>query len=620
MRFLIIVFTSLLLAGCSSEEDPSTRTGSLSGVESAAEVKLGSETKQLNAWLDKEFEDYLDFSPMAKTRQGSKSDYGMLDDVSDAQREKVLSWRRRSVDQMRATFNRDQLDDQGKLSWDLWTFLLTRAEASLPYQRHRYVFGRRGPHTSLPNSLINYHKVDSPEDMLAYIARINDSYRYLSQYLDQAKKSAAAGIRAPYFDYEISMSQSQRVITGEPFTSEEGDSAIWADITAKIAALEQGGKINAQESQALYDAAQRALLEAFKPAYNAILSWQASDIDNVSSKAKGVWALPNGELFYDYRLTQMTTLPLSAKDIHETGLAEVARIQSEMETIKKNVGFDGSLYEFFTFMREDDQFYFQNNDEGRQKYLSMAEGFLEDVEQKLPEYFGLLPKGKLEVRRVEPFREQPGAAAHYMRGTVDGKRPGVFYIHLSDMRATAKYRLENLAYHEGLPGHHMQIAIQQELEDIPHFRRYHGYTAFSEGWGLYAEYLGKDMGFYQDDYSDFGRLSGEIWRAIRLVVDTGIHSKQWTEAQAIDYALRNSPRPIASVKSEIRRYFNAPGQATAYKIGMLKILELRSRAMTALGDKFDYRDFHDVILGNGPLPLPLLETQVDTWIAKQKGL
>jgi uncharacterized protein (DUF885 family) len=410
MRFLIIVFTSLLLAGCSSEEDPSTRTESLSGVESAAEVKLGSETKQLNAWLDKEFEDYLDFSPMAKTRQGSKSDYGMLDDVSDAQREKVLSWRRRSVDQMRATFNRDQLDDQGKLSWDLWTFLLTRAEASLPYQRHRYVFGRRGPHTSLPNSLINYHKVDSPEDMLAYIARINDSYRYLSQYLDQAKKSAAAGIRAPYFDYEISMSQSQRVITGEPFTSEEGDSAIWADITAKIAALEQGGKINAQESQALYDAAQRALLEAFEPAYNAILSWQASDIDNVSSKAKGVWALPNGELFYDYRLTQMTTLPLSAKDIHGTGLAEVARIQSEMETIKKNVGFDGSLYEFFTFMREDDQFYFENNDEGRQKYLSMAEGFLEDVEQKLPEYFGLLPKGKLEVRRVEPFREQPGAA------------------------------------------------------------------------------------------------------------------------------------------------------------------------------------------------------------------
>ena len=620
MRFLIIVFTSLLLAGCTSEEDPSTRIESLSGVESAADVKLGSETQQLNAWLDKEFDDYLDFSPMAKTRQGSKSDYSMLDDVSDAQREKVLSWRRRSVDHMRATFNRDQLDDQGKLSWDLWAFLLTRAEASLPYQRHRYVFGRRGPHTSLPNSLINYHKVDSPEDMLAYIARINDSYRYLSQYLDQAKKSAAAGIRAPYFDYEISMSQSQRVITGEPFTSEEGDSAIWADITAKIATLEKGGKINAQESQVLYDAAQRALLEAFKPAYNAILSWQASDIDNVSSKAKGVWALPNGELFYDYRLTQMTTLPLSAKDIHETGLAEVARIQSEMETIKKNVGFDGSLYEFFTFMREDDQFYFQNNDEGRQKYLSMAEGFLEDVEQKLPEYFGLLPKGKLEVRRVEPFREQPGAAAHYMRGTLDGKRPGVFYIHLSDMRATAKYRLENLAYHEGLPGHHMQIAIQQELENIPHFRRYHGYTAYSEGWGLYAEYLGKDMGFYKDDYSDFGRLSGEIWRAIRLVVDTGIHAKQWTEAQAIDYALRNSPRPIASVKSEVRRYFNAPGQATAYKIGMLKILELRSRAMTALGDKFDYRDFHDVILGNGPLPLPLLESQVDTWIAKQKGL
>lgn len=620
MRFLIVFFTALLLPGCSPEKDSSTKPESLSGVVSAESVKRESETEKLNAWLNEEFDDYLDFSPMAKTRLGSKSDYGMLDDVSDAQREKVLSWRRRSVDHMRVNFNRDQLDDQGKLSWDLWVFLLTRAEASLPFERHRYVFGRRGPHTSLPNSLINYHKVDSPEDMLAYIARIHDSYRYLSQHLNQAKQSAAAGIRAPYFDYEISMSQSERVITGEPFTSEEGDSAIWADITAKIAALEKNGKIDAKESKALHDAAQRALHEAFKPAYDAILSWQASDIDNVSSKAKGVWALPNGKSFYDYRLTQMTTLPMSAKDIHETGLVEVARIQSEMETIKENVRFDGSLYEFFTFMREDDQFYFQNDDKGRQQYLSMAEGFLNNVEKKLPEFFGLLPKGKLEVRRVEPFREQPGAAAHYMRGTTDGKRPGVFYIHLADMRATANYRLENLAYHEGLPGHHMQIAIQQELQDIPDFRRYHGYTAFSEGWGLYAEYLGKDMGFYKDHYSDFGRLSGEIWRAIRLVVDTGIHAKQWTEAQAIDYALRNSPRPVASVKSEIRRYFNSPGQATAYKIGMLKILELRSRAMTALGDKFDYRDFHDVILGNGPLPLPLLESQVDNWIAKQKGL
>ena len=624
MRLLVIVLLTLFLYACSSEKDTSSHSETTSSIDGPAPEPAGkadkiTHTEQLNAWLDEEFEHYLDFSPLAKTRLGSKSDYGLLDDASDAQREKVLNWRRRSVEEMLSNFNRDQLTTQGKLSWDLWTFLLDRAEAGVPFKRHRFVFGRRGPHTRLPNSLINYHKVDTPEDMQAYISRLGESNRYLSQYLEQAKLSAAEGIRAPYFDYQISMSQSQRVVTGEPFTR-EGSSAIWADITAKVDSLEKDGKIDPSRSAELKESARTALLESFKPAYDAILAWQSSDIDNVSDIANGVWALPNGEAFYNYRLSQMTTLPLSANDIHDTGLAEVTRIQSEMETIKKNVGFEGSLYEFFTFMREDDQFYFENNEEGRQNYLTMAEGFLNEVEKKLPEYFGILPKGKLEVRRVEPFREQPGAAAHYMRGTLDGKRPGVFYVHLADMKATANYRLENLAYHEGLPGHHMQIAIQQELEDIPRFRTYHGYTAFSEGWGLYAEYLGKDMGFYRDDYSNFGRLSGEIWRAIRLVVDTGIHEKRWTEAQAIDYALRNSPRPEASVKSEVRRYFNAPGQATAYKIGMLKILELRSRAMSALGDRFDFRDFHDVILGNGPLPLPVLESQVDMWIAEQKGV
>ncbi|MCZ6617993.1 MAG: DUF885 domain-containing protein, partial [Gammaproteobacteria bacterium] len=190
--------------------------------------------------------------------------------------------------------------------------------------------------------------------------------------------------------------------------------------------------------------------------------------------------------------------------------------------------------------------------------------------------------------------------------------------HLADMRATANYRLENLAYHEGLPGHHMQIAIQQELENLPRFRTYHGYTAFTEGWGLYAEFLGKEMGFYQDGYTDFGRLSGEIWRAIRLVVDTGIHAKQWTEEQAVQYALLNSPRPETAVRSEIRRYFNMPAQATAYKIGMLKIQEYRAHAEAELGDEFDIRGFHDVVLGGGALPLSFLEARVNQWITKIK--
>ncbi|MFT5843839.1 MAG: hypothetical protein ACI80L_002641, partial [Pseudohongiellaceae bacterium] len=239
---------------------------------------------------------------------------------------------------------------------------------------------------------------------------------------------------------------------------------------------------------------------------------------------------------------------------------------------------------------------------------------LADMYEQLPNFFGILPKAGLQVRRVEAFRESAGGAAHYARGTKDGSRPGTFYAHLIDMRAASIFRLENLAYHEGVPGHHMQISIQQELENIPRFRTAKGYTAFSEGWGLYAEYLGKEMGFYNDPYAEFGRLSGEIWRAVRLVVDTGIHAQQWSQEQAVDYALENSARPEPSVRSEIRRYFNNPGQATAYKIGMLKIQEVRTKAENALGDDFDIRAFHDTVLGSGQLPMAVLEAEVDSWI------
>jgi len=244
---------------------------------------------------------------------------------------------------------------------------------------------------------------------------------------------------------------------------------------------------------------------------------------------------------------------------------------------------------------------------------------LADMYTKLPDYFGILPKADLQVKRVEAFREVAGGAAHYARGTKDGSRPGTFYVHLIDMQAAAVNRLENLSYHEGVPGHHMQISIQQELENLPQFRANRGYTAFSEGWGLYAEYLGKEMGGYNDPYADFGRLSGEIWRAVRLVVDTGIHAQRWTQDQAVQYALENTARPELSVRSEIRRYFNNPGQATAYKIGMLKIMELREKAEAELGDDFDIKAFHDAVLGSGPLPMMVLDDKITAWIEAENN-
>jgi uncharacterized protein (DUF885 family) len=607
MKHVLCLVCFVLLLSCSGSDKPAATKPVVADV---------SETARLNEWLDAEFSDYLDFSPLAKTRLGDKSDYDKLDDVSDAMRDKVLAWRRGSVANMKVLFDREKLDTQGKLSWDLWVFMLEQLEQGVPFRRHEYIFGRRGPHTNLPNGLINFHKVENLADFNAYISRLNQANRFLLQYLERAKLAAAAGIRAPYFDYDIAISQIKRVLKGEPFNA-DGVSALWRDITVKLDGLKESGDITSEQVSAQTLVARNALLTSVKPAYDEILAWLVADRANAGEPARGAFALPNGEAFYAYRLARMTTLPLTPEEVHQTGLTEVARIQAEMEDIKNKVGFEGSLVEFFTYMRTSQQFYFSNDDAGRAGYLALANEYLDAMQAKLPEYFGILPKAGLEVRRVEAFREQPGGAAHYMRGTKDGSRPGVFYAHLSDMSTASKYRLQDLAFHEGMPGHHMQISIQQELEDVPRFRTYHGYTAFSEGWGLYAELLGKEMGFYQDPYSDFGRLAGEIWRAVRLVVDTGIHAKEWTESQAVDYALQNSPRPEVSVRSEIRRYFNIPAQATAYKIGMLKILELRQKARDALGDKFDIRGFHDVVLGSGPVPMPLLEAIIDRWIAAQ---
>jgi uncharacterized protein (DUF885 family) len=306
---------------------------------------------------------------------------------------------------------------------------------------------------------------------------------------------------------------------------------------------------------------------------------------------------------------------MTADEIHALGLREVERIQGEMDAIRQQVGFNGTLHEFFEFVRSDPRFHFPNNDEGRAAYLAEARDDIAAVKQRLPEFFDLLPKADLVVKRVEAFRELPGAPQHYEQGTPDGSRPGTFYVHLIDMNAMPKIELETVAYHEGIPGHHLQISIAQELTGLPKFRTQNFYNAYTEGWGLYAERLGKEMGRFQDPYSDFGRLSGELWRAIRLVVDTGLHAKGWTEEQAVEYFRTSSPIAEGQIRAEVRRYIVMPGQATGYKIGMLKILELRSRAQAALGDRFDIRRFHDVVLGGGALPLSLLEKRVDDWIA-----
>jgi uncharacterized protein (DUF885 family) len=607
LAFAILILVSL--AACGARDTQPT----------ASPEVVEAETARLNEWFAARWDEQLARSPIQRTVLGRKDGYDEFDDFSEAAEDTQLEWRRRATAEMTATFDYARLTPEAKTSYDIWVYQLEQAERALPFRRHTYVFHQmQGPQAFLPQFLISFHRVDEPADMEAYVARIGGVARAARQLLDRAKQHAADGVRPPRFAYEGVIQQARAVVTGAPFAG-EGTAPLWADANAKIDALVKAGKLEDGAARQMRDAARQALVEQFKPAYDALIAWFEQDMPNADVVATGVWKLPRGQAFYEVALRASTTTDMSADEVHAFGLSEVTRIKEEMDVIRQQVGFAGTLQEFFTYMREDDKFFFPNTDAGREAYLQAARDHLDFINTRLPDYFGILPKAPLEVKRVEPFREQPGGAQHYSAGTPDGSRPGVYYAHLSDMRAMPKHQLEVIAYHEGNPGHHMQISIAQELTGVPEFRRQAGFTAYTEGWALYSELLAKEMGAYKDPYSDFGRLSTEIWRAIRLVVDTGLHTKGWTEPQAVDYFTENSPQASGAIRSEVQRYIVWPGQATAYKIGMQRILDLREKAQRELGDRFDIRGFHDTVLGGGAMPLDILERRVDEWIASRKA-
>jgi uncharacterized protein (DUF885 family) len=579
------------------------------------------ETARLNAWFEARFEEQLAFSPIQQTFLGRKSD--AIDDASLAAQDKQLAWRRATVADLKKNFDYAKLTPEAQTSHDIWIYQLQQAEAALPFRANAYIFDQMTAiHAFFPQLLIAFHGVEAAPDMDAYINRIRESGRAVRQLIELSKKNAVEGVRPPRFAFDKVIEESTKIITGTPFDDSGKDSDLWADVQAKIANLQKKSAIDEARAKTLLADARAALTGPFKSAYLELIAWQKQDRVNAPEESLGVASLPNGTAYYNERLANSTTTTLTAGEIHDIGLAEVARLRKEMEAIKDEVGFKGDLPAFFAELRDskdNPRYYYPDTDEGRQAYIRDATAAIDKIKAVLPNYFGILPKADLVVKRVEPFREQPGAAQHYFPGTPDGSRPGVYYAHLSDMKAMPKHELEVIAYHEGLPGHHMQISIAQELTGVPTFRRQAGFGAYSEGWGLYSEWLAREMpGTYQDPYSRFGQLGSEIWRAIRLVVDTGLHSKGWSEEQAVQYFLANSAITEAQARSEIRRYMVIPGQATSYKIGMLRIQELRRKAEAALGAKFDIRAFHDTILGGGAMPLTVLEQRVDRWIAAQR--
>lgn len=618
MRLALAAAVILLLpAGCGPTVTPEPPPPASSPIAPAPEIPPGEDqSAALNAWFEANFEAALKRSPMRQTRLGRKDDYGKLDDPSMSARRAELDILRAEVAEMRETFDFEALDKQAQLSWRMKEYQLARAEADWDFRYHTYPFNQMfGVQSQLPAFLIAQHSVASKSDARAYISRLNAAADYIDAYIEIAESAARRGIQPPRFVYDHVLRDARNIVTGYPFGDRrEERSPLYADIRAKVEALIASGTIDGADSATLMADAVEALRERVGPAYERMITMLETQAKAANSE-DGVWKLPDGAAYYAARLAAQTTTDMSAEEIHALGLAETQRIHGEMRAIMEEVEFEGSLQDFFEFMRTDPQFYKPNTAAGRAEYLAEARAVIAAMEARLPEVFNRFPEADMVVRRVEPFRERSAGKAFYQRPSADGTRPGVYYANLHNMGDMPTYQLEALAFHEGIPGHHMQLAIQQELEGVPSFRRYSGITAYSEGWGLYSEYLPKEMGFYEDPYSDFGRLAMELWRAARLVTDTGLHHKRWTREDAIDWLMANTPNPRGDAEKAIERYIVMPGQATAYSIGMLKILELRERAREALGPDFDIRDFHDVVLASGPVPLTILEENVDAWIS-----
>lgn len=617
MRRLLVSSAAVvaLMAGASAAAAQDPHAGHAGH---AAPAAAQSEDARLAAFFEQAFQERIALSPQQMTSLGLKTDYDKLDDATDAGAALALALAERQLLQLNDQFNPQTLSDDSRLSWRLFEYGVEQARLSNRWRDWGYQFAANGnPTTGLPVFMINNHRVTSVSDAEAYVARLVEAERVMGEISATLRARAAAGVISPAFVFEPTLANTAAIIAGAPF-DDAADNPVWADFQRKVGALEA----DATTKERLLAEGRAALTGPWRRGYEGVLTALTevgAQAAAMPDNAGGVWRLPEGEAFYNARLQLSTTTDLTADQIHEIGLAEVARLQGEMQTIMTQVGFTGSLQEMFAYLKTDPRFQYPNTPEGKEEYLTDARAFIAQVMAAAPRYFSDLPESALEVRAVEPWREATASIAFYNSPAPDGSRPGIYYVNLSDMTQVLKPQIEGISYHEGAPGHHFQIAYAQEMEGLPRFRRFGGYGAYAEGWGLYAERLGKEMGFYEDPWSDFGRLSTELWRAVRLVTDTGLHAKRWSRERAIDYFRQNSLLSERDIVKEVERYLTNPGQATSYKIGELKIMELRARAQAALGARFDIRDFHAVVLGSGSVPLDVLEDQVDVWIAAGGG-
>lgn len=583
---------------------------SLAGLVQAEPV---SDSERINAFFERVFERNLARSPIRQSRMGIKTAQDRWDDISEERQLEDAELARADLREL-ATFDFERLDAASKLSYRLFERNLRESLQGFQWRRHDYLVTQMGGiHRRIATTLLTSHPIAERVDAEAYIARLERVKPLLEQLVVELRRQEAVGVQPPRFVYDLTIGEAGNLVKGRPF-DDGADCPMLADFRAKVAAAGWP----AGEQAALVSRAEAALRTDFGPGYRQLIE-HLRVAQKSATDVAGAWKLPNGAAFYRYSLESYTTLPVAPDQLHELGLKEVARIHAEMRGIMQRLGFSGSLQDFFRSVREDPRLYYADTPTGREEYLADTRKLLDGIRARQSEVLGLMPKADIVVRPVEPWREKSAAKAFYQGPSEDGSRPGIFFVNLYDMHAAPRYQLPVVLYHEAIPGHHVETAVAYELPALPRFRKFDSVAAFSEGWGLYSETLAKEMGFYQDPYDDFGRLSLGLMRAARLVVDTGLHEKRWTREQGIAYFDDNTPGSHYDNQREVERYIVLPGQATSYAVGMLKIVELRERARKSLGAQFDLRAFHDVVLGSGPLPLPILEENVDAWIRARRG-
>ena len=497
---------------------------------------ISAEQQRLEDFFAATWEADLARYPASASYLGIRDQQGQWNDVSEAFQLESLDLTRERLAFLEG-IDTSQLSPARQLSYRLYRLELERTLAGAPFRHHRYVIHQfRGPHTSPISLLVNVHRIDSKQDAEDYIARLNNLPDYFDGVIEQIQIRIDKGLYLVDWMIPQIVESAGNVLVGAPFDQSGSPSVIWADFNDKLAVL----KVEPAIAEQLREAARQAMLTAVKPAYERLIAAVHSQ-QTVAPQEDGVWRFPDGDAFYANRLRDFTTTNLTPEAIHQAGLANVERLHREMRSVMAELGEEGELSAFLDQVRNDDSLRYDNTEAGRLAYLDAARTAIDTMAERLPDYFGLLPQSDLIVKRVEAYREQSAGKAFYQSPPPDGSRPGIYYANLYDMNSMPTTDLEALAFHEGLPGHHLQLSIAAELGDVPDFQRQTRFTAFSEGWGLYSEYLAKEMGFYQDPYSNFGRLAMELWRAARLVVDTGLHHKQWTREQAVAYLVANTP-------------------------------------------------------------------------------